>query len=278
MQIGVMLNNLERDRLRAFAVAAQLGFRYVHTSALPEAWLCGPEREQYVAAARASGLVVATMFIGFDGQSYADLPTIARTVGLVIPELRDHRCAVALQYSDLAQDLGVTALGMHLGFLPAPGQADYAALVSAVRGLLDSLARRGQALHLETGQEPAGVLLRFYRDVDRPNLGVNFDTANFILYGTDSPLSALEVLGPLVRGVHCKDGTQTSEPGTLGADVPLGQGDVPFCQVLQRLHDLGYRGPLIIEREAGPNVVTDILAARSYLTGLLTELARTASG
>jgi sugar phosphate isomerase/epimerase len=268
MQIGAMLNNLERDRLRAFAVAAGHGFRYVHTSALPEAWLTGPERASYVAEARASGVVIHTMFAGFDGQSYADLPTIARTVGLAIPGLRDHRCAVARLYSDLARELGVAALGMHLGFLPQPGDPDYAGLVAAVRGLLDDCARAGQALHLETGQEPAEALWRFLRDVDRANLGVNFDTANFILYGTDEPLHALEVLGPYVRGVHCKDGRRATQPGVLGDDVPLGQGEVPFPQVLRRLHALGYHGPLVIEREAGPNAVADILAGRAFLMRL----------
>src|SRR5438874_10626105 len=82
-EIGVMLNNLERDRLKAFGVAAALGFRHVHTSGLPEHWLAGPERASYVAAARASGVEIGTMFIGFDGQSYQDRATIARTVGLV---------------------------------------------------------------------------------------------------------------------------------------------------------------------------------------------------
>src|SRR5262249_58475952 len=98
--------------------AAGLGFRCVHTSALPEAWLRGPERGRYVAAARASGLTVAAMFVGFDGQSYRDLPTIARTVGLVIPELREHRRRVAEEYSARARGLGVPALAAHVGFIP----------------------------------------------------------------------------------------------------------------------------------------------------------------
>ena len=42
-EIGVMLNNLERDQLKAFASAARLGFRTVHANALPEDWLQGPQ-------------------------------------------------------------------------------------------------------------------------------------------------------------------------------------------------------------------------------------------
>ena len=42
------------------------------------------------------------------------------------------------------------------------------------------------------------------------------------MYGTDTPLHALEILGPWVRGVHCKDGLPATAPGQLGSDVPLG--------------------------------------------------------
>src|SRR5690348_12159102 len=133
-EIGVMLGSLERDRVKAFAVAAGHGFRVVHANALPEAWLSGPQREEYVAAARDSGLDIATLFVGFDGQSYRDIPTIGRTVGLAIPELRPHRLEVALAYSELAGVLGVPSLTTHLGFLPTdPSSADYLDLVAAVR-------------------------------------------------------------------------------------------------------------------------------------------------
>src|SRR5207245_5044438 len=98
--IGVMVNNLERDRMKAFQVAAQLGFHHVHTSGLPEKWLTGSERADYVASARASGVEIGTMFIAFDGQSYANREAIARTVGLANPATREHRCQVALAYID----------------------------------------------------------------------------------------------------------------------------------------------------------------------------------
>ncbi len=267
-----MVNNLERDRLRAFAAAARLGFRVVHTSALPEPWLTGPERQHYLAAARHSGVTVAAMFVGFDGQSYADRGSIARTVGLVIPGLREHRGRIALLYSDLARELGVTALAMHLGFLPEDAaSADYQSLVESLRRILDYCGRSGLALHLETGQESAEALLRLIHAVDRPNLGVNFDPANFLLYDTDDPLAALERLGPHVRGVHCKDGHRPRQPGELGREVPISQGEVPFPEMLRTLRRIGYAGPLIIEREHGPNVAEDMLAARDYLERLLKE-------
>jgi sugar phosphate isomerase/epimerase len=269
LEIGVMLNNLERDRLKAFQVATACGFRVVHTSAVLEAWLTGAERPQYVDAARASGLRIHTMFVGFDGQSYTDVPAIRRTVGLGIPELQEHRVRIALLYSDVAQELGVNALAGHAGFIPQRGHPEYHGLVEALRRILDRCAARGQSFHLETGQEPAVQLLQFIQDVGRPNLGVNFDPANMILYGTGEPLAALDVLAAHVRGVHCKDAVPSGDPALLGVEVPMGQGSVDLGGVVRKLRAIGYRGPLVIEREHGPRVRGDVVEARTYLQQLL---------
>jgi sugar phosphate isomerase/epimerase len=268
-EIGVMLNNLERDRLQAFAVAARLGFHTVHANALPEVWLQGPQRQAYLDAARASGLHIATLFVGYDEQSYQTMEDIERTVGLAILELRPHRLKVTLAYSDLAHDLGVPSLTTHLGFFPKDvGHADYLSLVADLRTVLDYCVQKRQTFHLETGQEPAAGLREFIRQVDRPNLAVNFDPANFLLYGTDEPLAALDTLGPYIHGVHCKDAIHSGMADRLGEEVPFGEGQVNFPALLERLRALGFRGPLIIERESGPDPVKDILAARDYLNRL----------
>jgi sugar phosphate isomerase/epimerase len=79
---------------------------------------------------------------------------------------------------------------------------------------------------------------------------VNFDPANMILYGTGEPIEALKKVGAFVRSVHCKDGTWADNPGQeWGAEVPLGDGDVGMETYLRTLDDLGYTGPLTIERE-----------------------------
>jgi sugar phosphate isomerase/epimerase len=267
--IGAMLNNLEPDRLQAWRVAKELGFGVVHASALPEDWLPStPELAQYIATAQASGLTVHSMFVGFAGQSYADPATAAATVGLAVTSWRAHRLQVALRYPPVAEQLGAPCLATHLGRLPAHATADYADLVAVTQTLADACAARHQRLHFETGQEPAADLVRFLVDLERNNVGVNFDPANFVLYGSDEPLSAVELLGPWVGGVHCKDALAPVVAGQLGADVPLGQGVVPWPPLVRRLLDFDYRGPWIIERERGPQVRNDFLTARVYLEQL----------
>ena len=57
-------------------------------------------------------------------------------------------------------------------------------------------------------------------------------------------------MGAYVKSIHCKDGTWSAKPGVeWGAEVPLGEGDVGMENYLRTLDDLGYTGPLTIERE-----------------------------
>lgn len=197
------------------------------------------------------GLTVTCVFGGFAGESYADIPTVKQTVGLVPPATRAARTREMKEIADFAKLLGVNVVGVHIGFVPHDNNdPDYAAILAVARELCDHCAKNGQALHLETGQEPPEVLLEFLSDVERDNLFVNFDPANMILYGMSEPLPALEKLGRWVRSVHCKDATWSNEPGiTWGQEVPLGQGAVNFADFLTTLDRIHYTGPLTIERE-----------------------------
>jgi sugar phosphate isomerase/epimerase len=118
------------------------------------------------------------------------------------------------------------------------------------RDVCDHLAANGQTLHLETGQETADDLIAYIQDVGKSNLFINFDPANMILYGTGEPIAALKKVGRYVRSIHCKDGKWAQNPGKeWGQEVPLGDGDVGMENYLRTLKDIGYDGPLTIERE-----------------------------
>ena len=197
------------------------------------------------------GIRISVVFGGFEGESYADIPTVKRTVGLVPPETRAARLREMKEIADFAQLLGVDAVGLHLGFVPHdPADPLFGEVLAVTRELCDHCRAHKQRLHLETGQESADTLLEFLTCVDRDNLFVNFDPANMILYGAGDPIPALKKVGHYVRSVHCKDAKWAARPGEeWGAEVPLGQGDVGMEQFLATLRDIGYEGPLTIERE-----------------------------
>jgi sugar phosphate isomerase/epimerase len=91
---------------------------------------------------------------------------------------------------------------------------------------------------------------------------VNFDPANMILYGAGEPIEAIGILGRHIGHVHVKDATSSNNPGTVwGTEVPFGTGQVPPREFLRALEDVGFTGPLAIEREAGETRIKDIAFA-----------------
>ena len=271
------------------SVDAGLGvnFEVVKDLKIPSIQLHAPHKatrtkeaaEAFLTKCTDAGVTITCVFGGFDGESYADIETTARTVGLVPEETRAARVQEMKEISDFARLLGVDTVGLHIGFVPEDTASEsYQNLLATTRDLLDHVKANGQNLHLETGQETADHLLHFIDDVARDNLYINFDPANMILYGTGEPIEALKKVGKFVRSVHCKDATWAAEGRRgqdWGAEVALGEGDVGMETYLQTLSDIGYDGPLTIEREIPEDAVqqkTDIGKAVSLLEGLRTKI------
>ncbi len=201
----------------------------------------------------AANFTVVTVVAAYNGESYADIPTVQRTVGFIPRATREEREERTREISDFAAALGVGGIACHIGFVPEDTtHPDYMAVCEMVRRVADHAATRGQTFALETGQEPAHVLQRFLKDVERTNVGINFDPANMILYGTGDPIEALKILGPQVLSVHAKDGDwpPRGKPDALGTERPLGHGSVDVPLFVKALKEVGFRGPLNIEREA----------------------------
>jgi sugar phosphate isomerase/epimerase len=197
------------------------------------------------------GVTLTAVFGGFDGEDYGTIESAVRTVGLIPSATRAARTQEMKEIADFARLLGVDVAALHIGFVPHETDSDdYRSVVAVAREICDHCKNNGQNLHLETGQESADGLLRFLGDVDRDNLFVNFDPANMILYGTGDPIAALRKVGSYVRSVHCKDALWSDLPGKeWGQEVPLGDGQVGVETYLRTLNEIGYAGPLTIERE-----------------------------
>lgn len=216
---------------------------------------------------------------GFSGESYASIPVVRETVGLVPKKTRAERIVDFKDTSDFAKKLGAPAVQTHIGFVPHDRDSrDYADMVEVMREICDYIAGNGQWMQLETGQETGEALLQFLEDVDRDNLFVNFDPANMILYGCGEPIEALEIVGKYVRSTHCKDAVWAEKPGEeWGREVLFGTGDVDAEKFLETLKEFDYEGPLIIEREnkESPELqYDDIVKTIEYLKRLRKSLGK----
>ena len=224
-----------------------------------------------------AGVEITLMFCGYYGESYKTIQIVRETVGLVPLATRDERIKMTRQVADFAALLGIPGIAVHIGFVSEDHAShEFAELVGATKGICDYCSALNLCVNLETGQETADTLLHFLKAVNRPNLGVNFDPANMILYGSGEPLEALRKVGSYVRSTHCKDGVWSDEPGVeWGKEVPVGEGDVNIEEFLRTLIEFGYTGPLTIEREIkGEQQAKDIKMAINLLTSLKKKLLR----
>ena len=238
-------------------VVKELGIKTIQMHTPTKASRTDEKAQAFLQKLQEYGVTVSTVFLGFDGETYESIARTAETVGLVPEQSRQARLTESYEISDFAAKIAAgqptpIAIGSHIGFVPHDRSSSaYKSIVETTQTLCDYIAKHNQELHLETGQEPVDLLMAFIADVGRANIFINFDPANLILYGIGDPLGALRAVASKVRGVHCKDATATTgTPGVdWGCEVPFGTGQVKAEQFLRILHEIGYAGPLTIERE-----------------------------
>jgi sugar phosphate isomerase/epimerase len=241
----------EKNPQKTIAAVKTIGMNCGHLGFAGHVKLDGIARH-WREAAEQQDFAITSIWAAFEGESYADKPTVARTVGFIPPATRAAREERAKRIIDTGAEMGVGIFACHIGFVPEEeSNSEFMAVRDIVRRLCDHAARHGMKFALETGQETAPAMMHFIRAVERPNLKINFDPANMILYGTAEPIGALRIMAPEVISVHCKDGNwpPKEQADALGAEMPLGQGAVGMDRFVQTLKEIGYRGPLVIERE-----------------------------
>jgi len=121
-------------------------------------------------------------------------------------------------------------------------------LVQNIGRLLPKLEQHGITMVIElhglyhTGE----AIARFVKRIDSPLVGINYDTANIVMYGGINPMDDIKKCYPHVKYVHLKD-----HVGGKGAwNFPAtGKGELPLKEFMEYMDGKGYDGPYSIEIE-----------------------------
>ena len=237
---------------------AQLGVEHVHLAVGPA--LEDGGKDYLAQAARATWTITSTM-IGFAQENYSTLETIRSTGGIMPDACWAENRRRFEQAAAVTHDLGAPALSMHAGFLDHTAPELARKFSDRIRLLADVAGKLGLRLLLETGQETAEDLAKFMRELNHPQVGLNFDPANMILYGKGDPIASLRILAPWIGHVHVKDARRAKTPGTWGTEMPWGDGEVGGAAFVRVLREVGFSGALAIEREGGANCLHDVRLA-----------------
>jgi sugar phosphate isomerase/epimerase len=133
-----------------------------------------------------------------------------------------------------------------------PREAIWTMAKERCQQLADYAAERGIEIVLELEPFTEALvnntdnLVRFVREVDRPNFRANADISH--LHLSDASFEDVKKMQGLIGHIHLSDCD-----GKVHGDLPAGLGVTPIKEYLQAIVDTGYQGTVSIELEYSPN-------------------------
>lgn len=270
--IGIIIDSFRTDIPTAVKKAAECGADgiqvYATRGEMSPDELTGSKRREFLNLVKSNGLVISALCGDLGGG------------GFIHKELNKSRIEYSKRILDMAKELETDIVTTHIGVVPSdPTHDRYKIMQEACRELAEYADSVGAHFAVETGPETSDVLKGFLDSLDSTGVGVNLDPANLVMVTGDDPVKAVHNLKKYIVHTHAKDGKQLffRDPeiiygikdvivtGDSFAEVPLGEGNVPFPEYLAALEEIGYNGFLTIEREVGENPEKDIRTAVEFL-------------
>ncbi|MDP4152546.1 MAG: sugar phosphate isomerase/epimerase [Bacillota bacterium] len=272
MKLGVIVRARSTVELASeFKKAIDMGFETCQLVIWEEQLLTEEFAQKVISAKNETGIDITAFWCGWQKPVTWNFYEGQATLGLIPTAYRHARTQMLLKGSDFAKLIGVNNLVTHVGFMPEnPLSEEYSGTIVALKLIVKHCKDNGQNFLFETGQETPITLKRAIQDIGMDNVGINLDPANLLLYGKANPVDSLDVFGEYVMGVHAKDGEYPTDGRSLGQEKPLGEGRVNFPALISKLKQIGYDGPLTIEREiSGDKQIEDIIKAKKLLEALI---------
>jgi sugar phosphate isomerase/epimerase len=215
---------------------------------------------------REAGITVVSGMVRCLGEDYTTLDTIRITGGIAPDAKWDQNVKNISAAAAIAKKMGLKLVTFHAGFLPPDeSHPTFAKMCQRLDTVADIFMVQNILLGLETGQETAQELASLLHKLNHPNIGVNFDPANMLMYDKGDPVKALHTLAPWIRQVHIKDAKRTKTPGTWGEEVVVGKGEVDWRGFFTTFKHVVFNVNLVIEREFGNSRAADIRAAHDFM-------------
>ena len=152
----------------------------------------------------------------------------------------------------LARDLGTGIVTARLGSLP-DGKHDSGrvAIAEALCDLSRSAEREGVVLAVRSAGAPPDKLRAFVDSLSLSAVKIDLDPANLIMQG-HSPLESVKAFAPHVVHAYARD-ARVGE-----GEMAFGEGEVPWREYLDALHEAGYAGFQTIQRDLRRGSFADV--------------------
>jgi sugar phosphate isomerase/epimerase len=208
-----------------------------------------------------AGIEVVSGMMAPRGEDYATLASIRETGGVRPDETWEQNRGAARENAAIARRMGLTLVTMHAGCVPdATDDPLRARMIARLREIAEIFGEHGMRVAFETGQDSASTMLGLLEQLHDLDVGVNFDPANVLLYGSGDPIETMRALSDRIVQTHVKDATRSRVRGEWGVEVRAGTGEVRWDEYFGVLASLPRKVDVVIEREAGASRVEDVRA------------------
>lgn len=257
VRIGLETRSLRQPLRRALVMAAELGADGVEVDLRHEL----PLADLSQSAIRQLRKLLGDYNLRLAAVSY---PTRR---GYEDPGELDRRLAGTRQAMKVAAELGArVVINRAYGRLPEADTPERDALMQALESLAREGHRVGARLAALTTSEQASELAAVLGDLPEGTIGVALNPAN-LLAGGQTPVEALELLGPHVMHVHANDAVRDFGASRT-VEVELGRGSADMPAVLAALDARGYAGWVTVGRIDAPDPAAELGNAVAYLRSL----------
>jgi sugar phosphate isomerase/epimerase len=213
-----------------------------------------------------AGITIVSGMFSCVGEDYSSLDSIRLSGGIVPDATWDKNLENIRATLAIAVELKLNRVSFHAGFVSHDStDPNFTKMLKRLATVAEIFASEEIAVGLETGQETATELKKLLETLQFPNLFVNFDPANMLLYGKGNPIEAMSLLKPWIGQVHIKDAIQSQIVGEWGEEVVVGSGDVDWQTFFSILTESNFSGEFVIEREVGDQRVIDVGHAREVI-------------
>jgi len=242
-----------RDSIRAAASLDVDGVQFDAREEIKPGELTDTGRRQFLNALDQQGLSIASLSFPTRRSFYDE-------------EQLDARVAAAKRTLELAWQLRTRVVTARVGKIPEKESKSYRLLQDVLGDLAKHANQVGATLAITPTHESPQALAELVDSVKTGPLGIDFDTAAFVMSGYD-PAQALRIVHALTIHVTARDAIRDVDAG--GIEVALGRGEVEWVELLPLLDEIGYTGWVTVNRTQGDDRAGDAARAVQYLRNVL---------
>ena len=175
---------------------------------------------------------------------------------LHLPQIdyNDNEIELCKKLIELSANYDITLFIIHLYSLNLPTTNHLEQKVKALRYLADFAKSKNTILTLENTEERVIILKPVFEAI--PNISFCLDIGHANLFAENQSINFIQEFGKRLQHIHIHDnlGGNHSDPEKYDIHLPVGEGNIEFEPIFEKLRGIRYSGNITVESTYKPRL------------------------